>query len=70
MSFFYWLWERNCHHHDWKDVPTPSVKDLADAGIEQGRPHVDWNYVLLGQTCECGARRIYEGPALGWRILK
>lgn len=45
------------HIHFWDDPPVDTSS--RDAIV----------MTLCGQICACGARRVYEGPELGWREL-
>ena len=48
------------HSHHWKDVE-PDFSKLGSIA------YIEW--AILGQICECGMRRIYQGPAYGWAYL-
>ena len=52
---------RPLHVHAWK---SPSSLSLLHPATKE-----EIQFVLLGQICECGARRVYEGPAKGYREL-
>jgi hypothetical protein len=45
------------HVHEWK-APKPDIS--TDAGIMLS---------IIGQICDCGAKRIYEGPMYGWKMI-
>jgi hypothetical protein len=45
------------HVHVWRD---PWVDEMKHTSIE---------FALCGQHCECGARRMYRGPAYGWENI-
>lgn len=46
------------HVHDWK---RPELNLTNRASI---------SFSILGQLCDCGATRVYEGPAFGWKVTE
>jgi hypothetical protein len=47
------------HVHQWKD---PEV-DFDRLG---SRPYIEFS--IMGQVCDCGAKRMYHGPMYGWTV--
>lgn len=55
------------HVHKWEAPPSPDFGTIDNPLPPPTR--LDWEWVICGQQCKCGARRIYEGPLYGWRDL-
>jgi hypothetical protein len=48
------------HVHEWESIPLDTV----------GTSRIGIEFAMLGQTCKCGATRIYQGPSHGWITMK
>lgn len=58
--------EPPAHVHEWK-APEYTIPPITEPFPVLTR--ADFGWLITGQECACGARRIYEGPAFGWRAL-